>query len=427
MPLSVRLRSTDRDVTSAPPLRIEPPRPVPAAPPARAHVVRHLHTEHVPLGNLRAFVTVLVVLHHVVLAHNAMLPPQAASLLEAPRWWTAVPVVAHERSIVWTIVNGLNDVYFMSLMFLLSGLFVWRSLEAKGTGEFLRARVRRLGWGFAIMAAVLAPIAYYPAFLATGSHGLGAFARVWMQLGAWPAGPAWFLWVLLAFDACAALAFTVARRRPAAPDIGHRIIAGPLPAAAAIAAFSTAAYLALMVPAGPFAWAAVGPFTVQTSRVLLYAVYFAAGVVLGARRTDEGWLADGGPLARRWAWWVAAAIVAAAGLMAATIGAGTTPSLAATTIIGSAFTLSCLASSFAMLAAFLRWGGSNALAWRSLRANAYGIYMVHFAIAAWLEYALLAWPAGAIVKGFAIFAVTLGLSWAAARVLRELPGLARVL
>ena len=392
-----------------------------------ARVAPRLQTEHVALGNLRAFVTVLVVLHHVVLAHNAMLPPQAGSLLAAPRWWMAAPIVAGERSMLWTFVNGLNDVFFMSLMFLLSGLFVWRSLERKGAGEFLRARARRLGWGFAIMAAVLAPLAYYPAFLATGSHGPGEFARIWMQLGNWPAGPAWFLWVLLAFDACAAMAFTLASRRPAASGCLTRVTDRPLATAAVLCAVSTAAYLAMMLLADPFAWATFGPFTVQTSRVLLYAVYFAAGV--DARRTGRGahWLAEGGALARRWVWWSAAALVASIVLTALAIAAGATPSAWTTMVTGVAFTLSCAASSFAMLAAFLRWGRSNALAWRGLRENAYGIYMVHFAIAAWLEYALLGWHTDAIVKGSAIFAVTLALSWAAAGAMRHVPGLRRVL
>jgi hypothetical protein len=159
------------------------------------------------LGNLRAFVTVLVVLHHVVLSYNVGIPPASGDWLAEPRWWKAVPVMDAQRSIVWTLVTGANDVFFMALMFFVSGLFVWPSLRRKGGVAFLRDRARRLGWGFALGAAVLAPLAYYPSFALTGGHGPGDFARAWMRLGEWPSGPAWFLWLLLAFDVVAALVF----------------------------------------------------------------------------------------------------------------------------------------------------------------------------------------------------------------------------
>src|SRR5215467_13007348 len=43
-----------------------------------------------------------------------------------------------------------NDTFFMALMFLLSGLFVWPSLERKGSARFLRDRTLRLGVPFAV-------------------------------------------------------------------------------------------------------------------------------------------------------------------------------------------------------------------------------------------------------------------------------------
>ena len=51
----------------------------------------------------------------------------------------------------------------MALMFLLSGLFVWPSLERKGGARFLRDRVLRLGVPFAVAAGILMPLAYYAA------------------------------------------------------------------------------------------------------------------------------------------------------------------------------------------------------------------------------------------------------------------------
>jgi hypothetical protein len=61
-----------------------------------------------------------------------------------PRWWQAFPVIDSQRGSGFSLFVGFNDVFFMSLMFLLSGLFVWRSLDRKGAAGFLRERI--LGW-----------------------------------------------------------------------------------------------------------------------------------------------------------------------------------------------------------------------------------------------------------------------------------------
>jgi len=89
---------------------------------------------------------------------------------------------------------GFNDIFFMSLMFFLSGLFVWQSLQRKGAAHFLRDRALRLGLPLVVAAAVVAPIAYYPAYIQTGLRGgITGYWQQWRALGNWPAGPAWFV------------------------------------------------------------------------------------------------------------------------------------------------------------------------------------------------------------------------------------------
>ena len=41
--------------------------------------------------------------------------------------------------------------------------------------------------------------------------------------------------------------------------------------------------------------------------------------------------------------------------------------------------------------------------WDSLRGNAYGIYLVHYAFVTWLQYALLHAPLAAMVKAALVF------------------------
>src|SRR5262245_33598115 len=70
------------------------------------------------IGYLRAFVTLLVVAHHAVLAYHPQLPPAAASLLTPPQLWLAFPIIDTQRWPGVDVFTGWNDTFFMSLMFL---------------------------------------------------------------------------------------------------------------------------------------------------------------------------------------------------------------------------------------------------------------------------------------------------------------------
>jgi peptidoglycan/LPS O-acetylase OafA/YrhL len=387
-------------------------------------------THSVALGYLRAFVTVLVVVHHAVLAYHPFAPRATASLATEPRWWQAFPVVDSQRWTGFALVVGFNDVFFMALMFFLSGLFVWRSLERKGSAAFVRDRALRLGIPFVVCAALVAPLAYYPSYLQRSADpSPSAFWREWLSLGNWPAGPAWFLWVLLAFGAIAAGLFALAPRW--CRSAGRLAAAFPRPAAflGALVGVSALVYIPLALVFSPLHWAVAGPFTFQTSRILLYALYFFAGIALGAQGIDRGLLAPDGRLARRWALWLGAALGAFALVTVAVIVAmspGRSPSIWGT-IGGVGFVLSCAASSFALLALFLRFAKARVKMLDSLGDNAYGIYLVHYPFVSWLQYLLLTAPLSGIVKGTVVFLGALVLSWTVTAALRRIPAVARVI
>src|ERR1700688_768967 len=82
---------------------------------------------NVALGYLRGFLVVLVLAHHSVLAYIDSPPPQATSLLAQPPYWRAFMVVDQQHWVGFSLFTGFNDTFFMSLMFFLSGLFVWSS------------------------------------------------------------------------------------------------------------------------------------------------------------------------------------------------------------------------------------------------------------------------------------------------------------
>ena len=69
-------------------------------------------------------------------------------------------------------------------------------------------------------------------------------------------------------------------------------------------AASAAAYVPLALTFTPLDWRTFGPFTLQTSRILLYLIYFLFGVAVGAYGLGRGLLASDGQLAKSWRWWV---------------------------------------------------------------------------------------------------------------------------
>jgi Acyltransferase family len=383
------------------------------------------------MGYLRAFLTILVLAHHSVLAYHPYAPPPPRLLTAPPLWWAAFPVVDTRRWSGFAVLVGFNDIFFMALMFFVSGLFVWQSLRRRGSADFLRHRLLRLGLPFVVGAGVIAPLAYYPAYLQTGARGgVSDFWHQWLALPSWPAGPVWFIWLLLAFDCLAAAMYLAA---PGAGNALGKLLAKagqrPWILFALLVLVSAIVYVPMAIAFTPMAWTSFGPFAFQTSRLLLYAVYFFVGLGIGAFGLGKGVLAEHGRLARHWHLWSLRALLcfgfAAVSAIAAVAAHGHAREWS---WVGDfAFALSCAASGFAGLAIFVRFANKRNPVFDSLSDNAYGMYVIHYAFVSWLQYALL--PAGlpAFVKGTIAFTGTLALSWTSVALLRRLPAVRRVI
>lgn len=386
-------------------------------------------TRSVAMGYLRAFVTLLVIAHHAVLAYHPYAPtPMRDPEAWDQKYWGAFPVVDSAKWPGVELFVGYDDTFFMSLMFFVSGLFVWSSLRRKGPAAFVLARARRLGIPFVASALVLAPLAYYPAFLQIGDGG--SFARAWWSLSSWPAGPAWFLWVLLAFDVVAAALTRLAPQWGDALGQAAAKVQRPLAFFAAMLLVGVATYLPLAAAFDPMQWSSFGPFFVQTSRLLHYAAWFFAGAGAGAFGVTRGLLEPGGRLARTWGRWTLLSLASYAVemvlvvLIFSAIGKGEAPSKALLTTANAGFVFTCAASCLAFLSLFLRFAKPNRAA-DSLSANAYGMYIVHYAIVSWLQWAMLGAHTSGAVKGIFVATTATFLSWAvtsfARRALRSSP------
>jgi glucan biosynthesis protein C len=387
---------------------------------------RNMSRSSIALGNVRAVVIIIVLAFHSVLPYLASLPAAAYRFDSPPYRWQAFPIVDSHRWFGFDLFCAWQDISLMALMFFLSGLFVSPSLARNGTWTFLSKRLQRIGIPCALAIVFLMPLAYYPAYRVTAADpGVNAYWQHWLSLPFWPDGPQWFLCQLLALN------FLAATLHRFAPGWSERLVrlvafAGGNPARffVALAAVSALAYVPLALAYSPFTWANVGPISLQLSRPLHNLVYFFAGFAVGAYGLDRGLLACDGALARRWLAWLAAAIagfVLWAAPTSVTMADWSNAPLVLKLAAGLGYVIACAAGCLFLLAVCLRFARERTRAFDSLSANAYGMYLVHYVFAVWLQYTLLDTGLLAIGKAAIVFGGTLLMSWAIIAVLGGVP------
>lgn len=390
----------------------------------------------VGIDNLRGVVIVMVLAFHAMLAYVAFLPHHPFAFDAPPYLWRAFPIVDGQRWFGFDLFCAWLDVFLMSFFYLLSGLFVWSSLSRKGPAAFLQDRLLRLGLPFAAVVMLLMPLALYPSFVqSTGDSTIASYWRAWLGLPFWPSGPVWFLWLLILWDVLAAGVYLLLRQR------GDRVLRlsscarqRPTVFLGGLLLASALAYVPLALFFGPASWYQAGPFAVQLCRPLHYLFYFFAGAAIGACGIERGLFAPGGPLARHWVRWLAAVVVsflAWGGLMAVAmpdpwtdVNAGPLALRAAAAL---AYVLACFSSCFFVFAVALRFGGVRTRLLDSLKANAFGMYLVHYLFVVWLQFALVDAALPALVKAAIVFSATLALSWSATAALRRVPAVANII
>jgi surface polysaccharide O-acyltransferase-like enzyme len=370
----------------------------------------------------RTFIILLVLLHHSIIPYTYYGHTDRQSFM------------GFDAMVIF------NDSYFMSAMFFLSGLFVWPSLQRKGTGCFLRDRWWRLGVPFAVAAVILMPIAYYAIEIRQHDTTFAAYWWKTITVGPWPSGPAWFIWVLLAFDVLAVVVF---RSAPGCVEAIGRLSLASLKRPAfsfwALLIGSIIVYVPAEVHFDASRWFTLGPLAIQASRVLLYLLYFFAGVGIGSVRCEVGLLSGDGELARRWPVWLAASIAGYGCIIAlfyvrhSLMPKADVPPMWWNSAYALTFAFFCAAQTFALLALFLRFDSDGWSILDPLRESSYGIYLIHYVPMLWLQYALFnisltpVSQVTAIVKAVIVSSGTLALSWAATVAVRRIPAVAEVL
>jgi glucans biosynthesis protein C len=372
---------------------------------------------------LRSFITVLVVAHHSTLAYTtfARFNPHAYIL-------STHPIIDNKRWIGLDIFENFNDIFFMALMFLIGGVFVFKGLQKKGAALFIRDRFYRLFLPFIIAVSSLMLLAYYPAYLnAHPEGGIKNFLADFFFVEGWPPGPPWFIWVLFLFNIILALSsktgilliLKAGNKLQTWKDCPFKVAL----------LFYITVWL-LYVPAswlfGAYTWKSFGPFAFQESRLLLYFGFFIFGTTLGVSNITNGLFSSDSRFMKNWPVWLGACILFYGMLFGLeTLGRegfgkklGEWPSKI---IYGCVYVGSTCFSSLAFLTIFRKFVTRSSRVWDSLSENAYCIYLVHYIFVIWCQFELLNIDLPAIIKFFITFVFSILISWMISILLRKIP------
>lgn len=353
---------------------------------------------------LRSSVTVLVVAHHAALAYNTFSHFEPAHYMKS-----TAPVVDTVRWMPLDWFVGWNDMFFMSLMFLISGLFTIPSIDRKGVSHFLADRTKRLGIPFVVAVTLLSPLAYYPSWLSSESVSQGGFLHGFFTNDNWSSGPAWFIWVLLAFSGVVAVACQLV------PNLMKKLSWSGSSDRSLVVMFLAVSLLAtvpLRLFILPTTWSRLaGPMVFQTWKLLLYFAWFLLGAALGNSNPDRSlsrknlrpwpvWLVLGGLM------YVAHGLLELRGAWLVNI-----PEWLMNVFLATVYSFCCTFTSLAALGLARSFFISARPLADSFTENAYGIYIFHYGFVTWIQFYLLTKPFPAVLKFLISFLVALAASW----------------
>lgn len=363
------------------------------------------------LDNLRSWLTVLVVLHHAAVIYS----PLAVWPYHEPGRGPTTGLL-----LVFLV---LNQLWFMSAFFALSGLFAPGSIDRKGARAFSMDRLRRLGIPLLAFLVVLRPLMNLPEYpadvAAAAAAGLELSPLRWYLTTGAPQYM-WFVETLLVMCLVHAGWRHLRGGRPAAP------VARPgLPTLRTVLIFAACLTVVLwawriMVPSETY-WPVVGLPT--PDHLPLYVTFFW----LGTQALHRGWL---DALTARAGWTGAvAAVVGAVTYLAVVVtsrdwfaGGGSWQSLVA----AAASVVTALGLTTAMVVLFRAWFATQGPLRGFLADNAYAVYFVHGPVLVLAGLLLAPVDAPAVTK-FALLAVlVIPACWTVARAVRAIPYARRV-
>ncbi|MBN1602315.1 MAG: acyltransferase [Chitinispirillaceae bacterium] len=372
---------------------------------------------------LRLAITVLVVAHHASLSYTTFAWFDAAAYINSTH-----PIVDTRRWVGMDIFENFNDVFFMSLMFLIGGLFLIKSINKKGTTGFIRDRFFRLFVPFILPGTIFMLIAYFPSYyVAKGNTDLIAYVRDFFTVERWPVGPPWFIWLLFSFNLLFALfhrAFQKAGIHAARWFSAMKN--SPFNFFMLLFLLTFILYVPMAFKSGAGTWTGIGPFDFQLSRIFQYFGYFALGIVIGNSDINNGLFSTESAIVKKWRLWVLLSLVVYIVLTAMSrplehlVKEGKIEEFYAWMIYYSVYAASCTLSCIAFITVFRKLVRSGKRIWNSLSENAYLIYLIHYIFIVWCQFMLLNLNIPAFFKFLITFSVSFVLSWGVSILFRKI-------
>lgn len=304
----------------------------------------------------------------------------------------------------------------MSLMFFISGLFVYQGLIKKGKQTFLVDRIKRLGIPFIIGVSLLIPIAYFPSFyLNNHNFDIAEFIKDFLQNQQWPVGPPWFIWILLLFN-CFAVMIPL-KFYTSISKITSQLTKRSVAFSVVFFIIASLAFIPISLWVGQYKWTGFGPFDFQVNRLLLYFTFFIFGICLGSGDWETQLFTNNKFLNKPWQFWLIMCLFLYLLVELFTynvwniVRAGKLGVNLAWLIFDLLFVASCISSSVAFVSIFKQNINKRYNLWTNLSANAFGIYLIHYIFITWLQFTLLNVSLPVFIKFLIVFLVTLLSSW----------------
>ncbi|CAM3422888.1 acyltransferase [Elizabethkingia occulta] len=359
---------------------------------------------------LRSSITVLVVAHHSSLAYTTFAKADDKIYINS-----TAPIIDSKRWIGLDIFENFNDIFFMFLMFFISGLFVIKSIKSKDTSSFIKDRFYRLFIPFWLLGVPAMLLAYFPAYY-TLHHNANIVNYIFdfFSVEQWPVGPPWFIWVLFVFNFIFAAFYPLCKEalEKASNYINH-FSGKPFVFFIILFALTWITYVPISYSIGQGTWTGWGPFDFQLSRILAYFGYFVFGAIVGNSDFSNGIFSKKFAIIRNTKYWILTTVLLYAALtinneyriLEDLVNQKTMSSFNAWMIYLSLYTAICTVSCITFISIFRYLVKDSQKWWNSLSDNAYMIYLIHYIFVVWVQFMLLDIDIPAIIK-FSIVLIT---------------------
>jgi glucan biosynthesis protein C len=364
------------------------------------------------VDNIRVFLTILVVLHHLMITYagtGSWLYPEGREdeITQAiGAWFCAV-----------------NQAYFMGLFLLISAYFVPGAYDRKGASRFLKDRLIRLGIPLALYSWVIRPLFI---FFVTGVRDelrvsfwtwfTGQYFRFYGIIGG---GPIWFIETLLLFSLVYVLWRVATAHRQAQPAAEARF-----PSSGSIALFALFVAVATFVVRLWFPQdTSFAPLNLQFANFAQYIALFAAGLVAYRGKWFAGLPDKAG---RRWLV-VGILLVLLFPVLAFATGAATDNIpfkggwhwQAFVSAVWESFL--CVSLCIGLIYAFRRWANRQGRLAGFLVPNAYAAYLIHEPVIVSMAMALAGIMLYPLFKFILVSLVAVPLCFALSALIRKIP------